>query len=345
MDSYLFFFAGIAVALFTAYDLIYTTFAPRGAGFITGFVTTVVWHTLRTLYKITGRRLILRGTGPIIVCATLLCWLLLLWAGHYMVMLADKKAVVDSTTNVEANDLQRVYYTGYMLSTMGNGDFKGGSDGWRIYAAVISFTGLTLITIAISYMVPVISAVTERRALCIRIRALGETAEGIILNYWNGKDCKRLEDKFDALTEVISLQGQMHLSYPVLHYFHHGDKATALVPTLAVLDEALSIMLLYLPDDAKPGKQYLFPLRKSITVFLQTLNIVAENEQETKAPPLETGRLRAQGVSLNVPEQGQLEQLDHRRKLLRSMIEHDCWDWYKEADSPFKAKMDLPSLS
>ena len=345
MDSYTLLYAGLAVTLFTAYDLIYTTFAPRGAGPISSFVTTLVWHKLKLLYKITGRRLILRGTGPIIVCSTLLLWVLLLWGGHFMILLADKNAVVDSTTNVEANKLQRVYYTGYMLSTMGNGDFKGGTDGWRVYAAVISFTGLTLITIAISYMVPVISAVTERRALCIRVRALGETAEDIILNHWNGQDCKRIQDKLDALTENISLQGQMHLSYPVLQYFHHGDKATALVPTLAVLDEALSIMLVYLPEQSRPEPQYLEPLRKSITVFLQTLTIVSDFEQKTKAPPLEVGRLRAKGIPLQSPEHGLIEHLDHRRKLLKSMIEHDCWDWYEEADSPFKAKMDLPHLS
>lgn len=342
MDSYFSLFAGIAIAFITSYDLIYTTFAPRGSGFVSGFMTTVIWNTLRYFYKLTGKHIFLRGAGVIIVCATLLSWLILLWGGHFLIVLADKNAVVDTTTNLPADTLQRLYYSGYILSTMGNGDYKGGTDGWMVYSAVVSFTGLTLITIAISYMVPVISAVTERRALSIRIRAIGETSEKIILNNWNGKDCKRLEDQFSGLTASIALQAQMHLSYPVLQYFHHGYKATALLPSLSVLDEALTMLLLYLPDDVKPAQQHLVPLRKVITNFLQTLDIVTGRLAEADVPPLNVDQLRANGLPLKHVSPELIEKLNYRRKMLKSLVAHDGWDWDAVADPPFDEKMDLP---
>ncbi|MBC5991691.1 ion channel [Pontibacter cellulosilyticus] len=345
MDSYFFLFAGISIVLITAYDLIYTTFSPRGAGFISDFVTSVIWNTLRLFYKITGNHKIMRGAGIIIVCATLLSWLLLLWGGHFMIVLADQDAVLDSTTNLPATSMQRLYYSGYILSTMGNGDYKGGSDGWRVYSAVISFAGLTLITIAISYMVPVISAVTERRALSIRIRSIGETSQRVILDNWNGNDCKRLEDQFNGLAESVALQAQMHLSYPVLQYFHHGQKATALLPSLAMLDEALTIMLLYLPENTRPDPQHLIPLRKAVTNFLQTLDIVSNRAAETEVPSLDVDLLLARGLPLKQLDPSLLSNLDYRRKMLRSMVEHDGWKWNEEADSPFDSKMDLPSVS
>ena len=345
MDSYFYLLAGITVVLITAYDLIYTTFSPRGAGFVSDFITSVIWNTLRLFYKITGDHRILRGAGIIIVCATLLSWLLLLWAGQFMIVLADQDAVVDSTTNVPATNMQRLYYSGYILSTMGNGDYKGGTDGWRVYSAVISFAGLTLITIAISYMVPVISAVTERRALSIRIRAIGESAQNIILDNWDGNSCQRLKDHFSGLAESIALQGQMHLSYPVLQYFHHGRKATALLPSLAILDEALTMMLLYLPESTRPDPQHLIPLRKAITNFLLTLDIVSNRAEETEVPPLEVDLLRAHNLPLKHPDTELISTLDYRRKMLRSMIEHDGWKWKEEAKSPFDSKMDLPFIN
>lgn len=345
MDSYFLLVAGIVIVLVTVYDLIYTTFAPHGSGFISDFATTVIWNTLMFFFKLTGNRKILRGAGVIIVCSTLLSWLLLLWGGQFMILLSNRDAVVDSTTYVPATTMQRLYYSGYVLSTMGNGDFKAGSDGWLVYSAVISFAGLTLITIAISYMVPVISAVTERRALSIRIRAIGETSQKIILGNWNGKDCKRLEDQFNGLAESIALQGQMHLSYPVLQYFHHGLKSTALLPSLAMLDEALTVMLLYLPENARPDPQHLVPLRKAITSFLQTLDIVSGRAAETEVPPLDIGLLLANQLPLKELDKGMFDKLNHRRKMLRSMVEHDGWKWGEEADSPFDAKMDLPMIS
>lgn len=179
------------------YDLIYTTFSPRGAGFVSSTVSTFIWRSFFWMSRLFKTKQVLNGAGIVIVVAVLLTWVLLLWAGNTLVYLSDPEAVINSTSKVPADLAQRIYFTGYNLSTMGNGDYKAGTDAWRIYTAFISFSGLIMITIAITYMVPVLSAVTARRALSIRIAAIGRSPQKMLLNNWNGKDFKNLESHFE----------------------------------------------------------------------------------------------------------------------------------------------------
>ena len=64
-------------------------------------------------------------------------------------------------------------FTGYTLSTLGNGDFKPGTSFWRIYTVIISLSGLSILTIAITYLVQVLTAEISKRRLSIYIATLG----------------------------------------------------------------------------------------------------------------------------------------------------------------------------
>lgn len=344
MDQNIYFILGALILALTSYDLIFTTFAPRGSGFISDTVTTFVWKFFGFFCRATGNRSFLNGAGIIIVCTMLVLWVLLLWAGNVFIFMSDSDAVVASTTNVPADLNERIYYAGYVLSTMGNGDFKAGTDAWRIYSAFISFSGLILITIAISYMVPVLSAITERRALSIRIAAIGNSPQRMLLNNWNGKSFERLNDQLSGLAQDIAHQGQLHLAYPVLHYFHHEDKNVALLPNLAALDEAITLLLLFVPEDCQPAQQQIIPLRKAISTFLESLNSIFLHPDKSEVPPMDISHLRLAGVPLKQPKEDDLEHLNLRRRTLKAMVDNDGWRW-EEVDKPaFSKEMDLPSI-
>jgi hypothetical protein len=53
--------------------------------------------------------------------------------------------------------VNKIFYTGYTLSTLGLGDMEPEGNFWDILA-ILSFTGLILISIAITYLIPVVSA-------------------------------------------------------------------------------------------------------------------------------------------------------------------------------------------
>jgi hypothetical protein len=59
--------------------------------------------------------------------------------------------------NVETNSpttvVNKIFYTGYTLSTLGLGDMEPEGNFWDILTAILSFTGLILISIAITYLI------------------------------------------------------------------------------------------------------------------------------------------------------------------------------------------------
>ncbi|GAB3531801.1 potassium channel family protein [Pontibacter brevis] len=344
MISIIYLLVGVIIICCTAFDLLYTTFAPRGASFISGPVTLAVWRTFYFFGRFTKKRAPLTGAGLAIVFSILITWVVLLWVGNILIYSSDKDSVITSSTLLPANTMERIYFTGYTLSTLGNGDFKAGTDGWSIYTAFISFTGLMFITIAITYMVPVLSAVTQRRALSIQIASIGNSPQRILLNNWNGENLKKLEDQFHNLTQEIVHQGQMHLSYPVLHYFQHEDKEASLLPNLAALDEAITLILIYVPEHMRPGDEYLVPLRKAITTFIGSLTSLYIKPDKSDVPAIHVDELQQADFPLLKPDMTKLEQLSKRRRALKYMVEYNGWEW-KEISAPVLGKdMDLPSM-
>jgi hypothetical protein len=91
--------------------------------------------------------------------------------------------------NVETNSttvVNKIFYTGYTLSTLGLGDMEPEGNFWDILTAILSFTGLILISIAITYLIPVVSAEIAKRK--ISVNTIGGSVEEMLLNYWDGKD-------------------------------------------------------------------------------------------------------------------------------------------------------------
>ncbi len=326
-------------------DLTYSTFAPRGSGYISGSVTRGTWYFFKTASKVLPGSGILNAAGISIVLANLLVWLLLLWIGSILLFVSSPMAVVNSTTHVPATTPQRIYYTGYVLSTLGNGDFKGGTNLWLIASALLSFSGILTITTAITYMVPVLTAVTSRRALSIRLAAIGNSPQDMLLKNWNGKDFSMLNSQLQELALSIAMQGQLHLAYPVLHFFYHSNKETDLLPNLVAFDEAISILLVYVPEEKRPGIQYLKPVRNAISTFLESLSSTMLEPTQGDIPPFELSELKKANIPLLTPPENHVRQLDYRRHLLESMLLNDNWTWEDLSKPALDSRFDLSAIS
>lgn len=338
------FLPGLLIMLLTVYDLIYTIFAPRGAGIISGKVTSLISYIFKAVYHLSKKKNIYNGQGVAIVVSIELVWVMLLWLSNMLIFMSDLEAVVDSTTHQAATSMERFYYTGYLLTTMGNGDYIGGTDLWKVYAALISFTGLLMITLSITYMVPVLSAVTERRALSIRIASIGHSSQAMLVNNWNGHDFSMLNTQLQELAQSIARQGQLHFSYPVLHFFHHSQKETALLPNLVAFDEAITILLLYVPKAYRPTEQYLIPVRFAISSFLETLTATFINASDKLPPDFKLDKIQDLDIPLCVPSQNKIDELAFRRRVLSAMMENGGWHW-EDLDAPvFNNKLELSSL-
>ena len=62
---------------------------------------------------------------------------------------------------------------------LGNGDYAP-TGAWRVVTMVASASGLMIVTLSITYLVPLLSAVVEKRALAGRISILGSTVPEMV---------------------------------------------------------------------------------------------------------------------------------------------------------------------
>jgi hypothetical protein len=125
---------------------------------------------------------------------------------------------------------------------LGLGDIEPEGNFWDILTAILSFTGLILISIAITYLIPVSAEITKRK-ISVYINTLGGSVEEILLNYWDGKDFKELEQPFISLIDSIILHAQNHKAYSVLFFFIRQTRKKPLSSISPNLDEALTVLL------------------------------------------------------------------------------------------------------
>ena len=327
--NYFVFILGLMLLLTTAADLINTSLSGRGAGFISKRLSKSIWSTLLILNKKTGRKKVLELGGAVILVSILVNWLLLIWISASLLFISCPDSLMNVETNSSTTIVNKIFYTGYTLSTLGLGDMEPSGNFWDVLTAVLSFTGLILISIAITYLIPVVSAEIMKRKISVYINTLGGSVEEMLLNYWNGKDFKELEQPFVSLIDSIILHGQNHKAYSVLHFFHSSDKKEAFVLNLTNLDEVLTILLYSISKEQQPSKNVLIRLRKAISSYLVTLPATFIMPGKETPPKFNLSGLETNGITLLSQEviDSRYEKLKTRRRLLLSLIKDDGWEW------------------
>ncbi len=326
--NYVVFILGVTLLLITATDLINTSLSVRGAGFITKRLSKTIWTVLLAIHKKTGARKPLEMGGAFILVAILINWLLLIWTSASLMFISQPDSLMNVETNSPTTIIDKIFYTGYTLSTLGLGDIEPDGPFWDILTAILSFTGLILISIAITYLIPVVSAEIIKRRISVYITTLGCSVEEILTNYWNGKNFQELESPFISLTSTIILHAQNHKAYSILHFFHSSDKKEAFVLNLTNLDEVLTMLLHVIPAAQQPSFNVLMGLRRAITSYLVTLPEAFITPGEKSPPQPELSALEAKGVHLIQGKTVDLayEKIKSRRRLLLSLIKDDGWE-------------------
>jgi hypothetical protein len=321
--------AGVAVIAVVLHDAYVTTVSAHGAG---GPITSVLgdglWGLARRVARSPHSR-VLRSAGPVIVLVMLLVWLGGLWAGWTLIFSADPGAVVDADTGQAVDGWSRVYFAGFAVYTLGVGDVVPAGAPWQVLTALATINGFVVLTMTVSYLLPVVSAVTERRQHGMQLYGLGSSAQEMLLTAWDGRGFDHLAPQLRQLTPVGALMTQKYLSYPVLHYFHSPHRSSALEPGIAALDEALLILEHGVAESVRPHPTVTQPLRRVMDQFAQ---IVADefsgvDDEAAGAPDLEP--LRRAGI----PTVGDREFRDaiaphrDRRRAISALVGDALWGW------------------
>jgi hypothetical protein len=318
---------GVALVAFTFADALWTTLWPEGAaGPLTSRLSTLLWQVTHWLTGPDQHRL-LNLAGPIILFTTVVAWVVLVAAGWTMVFSAEAGALLEVRTREPADFVGRIYFVLYSIFTLGNGDYVPQGGVYQLATAGTVASGMFLITLAITYLLSVISAVADKRAFASHVSGFGQSPEEIVLTAWDGTGFDGIGPPLAQLTSSLGLLAEQHQAYPILHYYHPINQHKASAVAIMNLDEALMIMEQAVTKQYKPRPAELQPARQSVTSYLETLvsAFIAAADHPPSPPDLD--KLREKDVPVVSDEYfaNVLEQHDDRRRMLLGLLANDGW--------------------
>lgn len=319
--------SGIVLLVIVSLDMFTTIIHMGGGGFISRLVASIIWKCLFYLAGKNAKSRLLDFAGSTILIYLVFSWIIIVWVGFSLIFLAYDESVLVTGSNYATNAMEKIYFVGYSLTSLGNGDLKPGTDFWRMVSNAMSYYSLIFVSLAISYLLPVLQAVVFKNSLAVYIYNLGQTPQAILENAWNGNDFGPLYDRIINLESMILEHSERHFAYPVLHYFHSTRRKYSAPLNIAALDEAITIQEIYQLDKAE--NQYNWQvLRAALDNYLDKLGSLYIDPAD-QVPPFDHAKrmsiLPHEGHATNVDDK--IASFDERRKKLKGLVEKDGWSW------------------
>ena len=190
---------GALIVLLTLYDMFNTTISLGGGGPLSAKMILGLWQRLPW-----GPGPLRGSAGGILSLCTILMWVVLLWVGWTLVFLPVADAVVRTSNGEPADFIARIYFTGFTLFTLGLGDYRPDGAVWQILTALCVGTGFLSVTMSATYLVPMLSAAAQKRAIASVIASLGDTPEEIVINGWRDGNLLSLGTRLASLSSQIA---------------------------------------------------------------------------------------------------------------------------------------------
>ena len=327
--------AGTLLLLATIADTITTVLRiETHSGPITHVVSQTLWRLLAGPW---ARR---EGgppavTGVAITLVVVAVWLLLTFAGWYLIFSASAQAVLHGDSGDPADSWARAYFVAYVISTLGIGDYVPGGALWQVLTGLAATAGFAMATLVITYMVSITAAVSSKRRFARTISQLGGSPEQIVRRAWDGEGFDSLEDHLIPLVAQLNEMAEQHLTYPIIYYYRTKERHVAHWPAVATLDDALLIVDELVDERVRPPTLAVTPARAAVTAYVVTLPEFKLGGPVPEPPPPALHELRDVGIPLRAGAaiDAAVRANADRRRRLAAVLDHQGWTW-KEAVQP-----------
>ncbi|HEX8723209.1 MAG TPA: potassium channel family protein [Pyrinomonadaceae bacterium] len=250
MGSFIFTTAGVVLLVLIMFD-VYATVLHSSAryGPVGESLNRSVWRLARAAaFRLSRsrRHKLLNMVGPLLLPLLIVVYVLLLILAFALVYYPHvPQNFAFSEAHTEPGWVDAVYFSGCTLTTVGYGDVVPRVAALRFLALFESASGLVVISLAITYMLTVYTALERKRAVAVSLyHQAGEGADvaGFIAHH-------SVEGRFyglrDALRTVMrDLQGllESHIDHPVIHYFHPVEVYKSTPRVLFLLLETCTVI-------------------------------------------------------------------------------------------------------
>jgi hypothetical protein len=319
---------GSVCLLLAVGDLLWTTlWVEGGAGPMTSRLMGWTWDGLRSIAS--NRPRWLSVAGPVILIGSLVVWITLLWVGWTFLFAGAENALIDTRDAGPISWTERLYFVGYSVFTMGNGDFTPQDGVWQVVTALTTASGMLFVTLSVTYVLSVLGAVTQKRALASSLSGLGSRSTEILATSWNGEEFQGLELPLNTISTQINTLTSNHKAYPILHYFYTPDTERAPATTITVFDEMLTLLQFGVPEQHRPNALAIRQARSSVNTYLETLD-TAFVQAADESPPLPAiSDVHEGGVPTVAREEfhDAMKTVDDRRRHLLGLLQSDERQW------------------
>lgn len=258
--------------------------------------------------------------GLLVIFSIFTLWLVVTTLA-WILLIAAVGAVEEAATGIPASLWQVIYFTGVTITSLGNGQFVATSGVGQAATVLAALNGLVLLTLSVTWLIPVLAAVAEKRQLAALINGLGNTPQQVMTALFGDRAGLGGDSLLIDLAGRVEKTTQFHHSYPVLHYFHSHEPRTALAPSIARLDDALMLAINTQPPAERLGPAV--PLLRRMTAgFLDAISPTFMTAAEV-APPVPAAGYDTRADADPIG----WEHWQKRRQHLKGFVESDGWTW------------------
>lgn len=312
---------GAAVVVAAVIDLVWTTLAVgAGRGPLANRVAEGVYHVGRSGSP-SHRRL--EVLGVVVAVAVPATWVLLAWCGFALMFLADDDAVLVAASQGPVGALGRIAYAAGSLAGAG-ASLAAGTETWVLVNNVAAITGLTLVTLSMTYLFQVVTAVAGQRAGMSQIAALGSDPVDAVRRALSAPGLGTLPLQLVSVADAVSLTAQRHLALPMLQFFHSGDHASSVALNLARLDEILTILEHGTAHRLQPT---IAAGHGAVEGFLGTLRLSGDDPDPPPPPSLARLREVTDDVVDDAVFAERVAEARGRRARLHAFVVQEGWEW------------------
>ena len=320
---------GILLTVWILIEALWTTiWADRNSSPLTSRLTSLIWKVFRFFIK-SGKNGALNLAGPIILMSSVLFWIFTLWLGWVLIFYAVPDSVLVKSTQAVPDFTDLIWFVAYCVFTVGNGDFTPNGDVWQVVASFVALTGMGMVTLAITYLLQVVSAVVNKRSFASQVIAIGKTPEGFVKKAWSRGSFGSIEIQLNSLSNQLATLSEQHLAFPILHYYHTTNHHKAQALAIAILYDAVLLIELGVEEAHQPSESILSSARQSVDSFLQTLKgaFIKPADVVPRKPDLSS--LKEKGIPTISEEEfyKKLEEDSKTRKIILGLVKNDAWQW------------------
>ena len=215
--------------LFLADIFLTVLYARAGTGLLAPYWNRLVWALFKALSKPFGRRRgsVLSFAGPIIVILLILFWAMGLTIGAALIIQPELgNSIRPSSGDTPRDFVTALLVAGNSLSIVGGGDYSPHTPGTRILYLINSLIGASVLSLVLSYLVQVYSALRERNAVALTVDSMtdctGDAARALARLGSDGKFQGGYSEMANLASSLERVK-EAHHFYPLLFYFRFPD--------------------------------------------------------------------------------------------------------------------------